>query len=243
VRRQPRRSSRRSGLPWEAASRRTASSRRTTRGQGPFQAQPPRPARPSQGRLAQPARVEFRRCRPSCRPTRRARPLPRGTASLRQAETGSPNRGGCAVVENDPRPRHCRRVRGGGHSETESGPGLSVGTGVASRASASRGAHPQVVAVLRDGRRSTRTPTASERVMMLALACCTWAVSLASPDRRARVAPARATRGDETPPSRPAVMCLQKELRAASAAHASLISTYTRCITHTPARNVLWDIN
>lgn len=90
---------------------------------------------------------------------------------------------------------------------------------VASRASASRGAHPQVVAVLRDGRRSTRTPTASERVMMLALACCTWAVSLASPDRRARVASARATRGDETPPSRPAVMCLQKELRAASAAH------------------------
>ena len=133
MRRQPRRSSRRSGLPWEAASRRTASSRRTTRGQGPFQAQPPRPARPSQGRLAQPARAEFRRCRPSCRPTRRARPLPRGTASLRQAETGSPNRGGCVVVENDPRPRHCRRVRGGGHSETESGPGLSVGTGRVAR--------------------------------------------------------------------------------------------------------------
>ena len=93
----------------------------------------------------------------------------------------------------------------------------------------SRGAHPQVVAVLRDGRRSTRTPTASERVMMLALACCTWAVSGARSRPRACRVSRHATRddtrrGDEKPVPLHlhAVMCLQKELSCISCT----------CITH-----------
>ena len=88
---------------------------------------------------------------------------------------------------------------------------------------------PQVVAVLRDGRRSTRTPTASERVMMLALARCTWAECEWPAQIAARVA---STRDETPPPFTPGRHVPAKGAQSCISCTCSLVCVvYTRCIT------------